>query len=123
MNLVEQAEKDLSFTLEDKDSGFAVDVILIDPNDVEYPVTGQTTDISFFIDPGSGVGLRGRYGEITLRLSTLNSAGAEIPQKSTKWRMKTTDVNNVDHQFSVEIADVDRKLGIVRIKVELFKDG
>jgi len=51
MNLVEQAEADLSFTLEDKTSGFGVSVVLIDLSGTRYgeddELIVQSTDIGF----------------------------------------------------------------------------
>ena len=119
MNIVEQAEKDLSFTLEDKDNGFAVDAILTDPNNVSYTIKAQTTDIGFFIDPGAGVGIRGRNVEIVFRLSTLLAQGATLPIKKN-WKFQFVNVNIETWDFAVELIDVDRKLGVVKMIVGLL---
>lgn len=126
MNIVEQAESDLSFTLEDEKNGFGIPVVLVSPDNTRYGDNGdliaQTTDISFFIDPGTGVGVRGRIAEVTFRLSTLQNIGASIPDKAG-WFMKVNDTGGQEWTWAVEISDVDRKLGIVKITVGLVKDG
>lgn len=124
MNLIEQAESDLSFVLEDDVSGFGISVIVISPAGDTYSLVGQSTDIGLIIDPNTGIGVRGRTAEITFRLSTVLGEIGEIPDKSetgTGWLLQITNVNGDEWTFAVGQADVDRKLGLVKIALELVE--
>jgi hypothetical protein len=116
------AENDLSFIIEDKDDGFGVVIKLIDPDGVRYgddeTIIGQTTDIGFFIDPGTGIGFRGRNAEIVLRYSTIVSITGKVPDKN--WILESNDTNNNPWKFVINIPDVDRKLGLIRLNLGLL---
>jgi len=119
MNIVEQAEKDLSFTLEDINNGFGVALTFIDGELNEYPVAVQTTDVGFFIDPQTGVGVAGRQVEITVRIKTLTDLGAGYPSKS--WTALYTDTNGNAWKLKVQQPRPDRKLGVYNIIMEAYK--
>jgi len=124
MNLIEQAESDLSFVLEDDVSGFGVAVIVINPSGDRFSLKGQSTDIGLVIDPATGIGVRGRMAEITFRLSTVMAEIGEMPDKSetgTGWLLQTTNVNGEEWTFAVGQSDVDRKIGVVKIALELIE--
>jgi len=126
MNLIEQAERDLDFVLEDKDSGFGVTVVLIDPDQFQYTIIGQSTDIALMIDPDTGALVRGRTAEITLRLSSVLSACGTIPDKSedgTGWILQYENINGDEWTFSIGSAEVDRKIGVVKFTLELLDVG
>jgi hypothetical protein len=124
MNIVEIAENDLSFVLEDKDSGFGIVAKLIDPDGVRYgdddSIIGQTTDIGFFIDPDTGIGVRGRNAEIVFRYSTIISKTGVIPTKA--WRFEFNDTNGNPWLYVANLIDTDRKLGVIRINLGLLKN-
>ena len=114
MNLVAQAESDLEFTLEDKENGFGVDIVLTDTNGIQSPViVGQSVDIGFSIDVGTGEAIAGGSAEITIRLSTLINAGIEIP--GTGWKIQVTFANDVVKNYTLKDRMVDNTLGAVRI--------
>lgn len=120
MNIVAQAESDLSFTLEDELNGFGIPFTLVDPDKDEYIMIGQTTDIGFFIDPNTGVGVEDRIAEIVFRLSTFKSAGgSEYPKRSTGWFIKDVSINGIETtvNYAVQVPQIDRKLGIMKIIV------
>lgn len=124
MNLIEQAESDLSFTLEDSVNGFGVDFILVDSAKNEYELTGQTTDIGFFIDPSTGVGVNGRYAEVVFRLSSFVSAGGtSFPERLTGWFVKDVEINGIksEENYSIQIAPIDRKLGIMKMIMSITR--
>jgi hypothetical protein len=119
MNLVTQAEADLSFTLEDKDNGFGVAITLIDELANSYEVNAQTTDVGFFIDPTTGEGVAGRQVTITVRISTLSDLGGGYPTK--QWTALYTDTNGNAWTLKVQQNRPDRKLGVYNIIMEAFK--
>jgi hypothetical protein len=120
MNLVDQAEIDLAITLEDAENGFGVPVVLIDPFGTVYSLSGQTTDIGFFIDPNTGVGMAGRTAEIVFRLSTLFALQEKEELPSKNWKFQTIDVNGKTWNFSLDLPLVDRKIGIMKMTVGLL---
>ncbi len=124
MNLVEQAEADLSFTLEDKDSGFGISVVLIDTSGTRYGDAGelivQSTDIGFGIDPQTGVLMDGGTAEINLRLSTLISVvGSTLPGKGWKVEINHEDTEDITRTYELRDKFVDRKLGIFKMALTL----
>lgn len=118
MNLNALAESDLATTLEDVDTGFGVALILNDGT-TDYPLNAQTTDIGFFIDPETGIGVAGRTVEITVRISTLTGLGGGEPKKT--WTGSYTDTNGNSWNFGVQQGRPDRKLGIYNILIEGLK--
>ena len=118
MNLITQAEADLAFVLEDDADGFGVEIAVIAPNGTTALLNAQSTDIGVLIDPSTGVGVRGRNCEAVFRLSSLLAAFGAIPDQSG-WLFRVGS-----WEFTVEQADVDRTLGIVKIILGLHEsDG
>ena len=124
MNLVEQAEKDLGFTLEDKSTGFGIAIVLIDKSGTRYgendELIVQSTDIGFGIDPQTGVLMEGGTAEINLRLSTLLTVTSGVlPEKG--WKAEITNVKTDNQLFTFELRDkfVDRKIGIFKMALTL----
>ena len=124
MNIVEQAEADLSFTLEDENSGFGISVVLIDISGTRYgendELIVQSTDIGFGIDPQTGVLMDGGTAEINLRLSTLLTVTSGVlPEKG--WKAEITNEKTDNQLYTFELRDkfVDRKLGIFKMALTL----
>jgi len=118
MNLNEIAEADLSFTLEDSENGFGVDLTLKDLNDNEYPVSLQTNDISFFIDLQSGASVYSRQVELNGRISTITALASDLPAKN--WKVDYIDTNGVSWSAIVVNISPDRKLGIYKLILGSF---
>ena len=124
MNLVEQAETDLGFTLEDKSTGFGISIVLIDLSNNRYgendELIVQSTDIGFGIDPQTGVLMDGGTAEINLRLSTLLTVTSGVlPEKG--WKAEITNEKTDSQLYTFELRDkfVDRKLGIFKMALTL----
>ena len=90
MNLLDQAEADNAFLLEDDVSGFGRAVTLSDnatPTPHVYQANGQVTRVGVTIDPASGLPIIGHSCAITVRLSSLGVVPAE------GWSVETTDIS------------------------------
>jgi len=128
MNLRALAEQDLGVTLEDKITGFAVDVTVIDPDGLEKILSGTPNDIAFVIDPDTGQAVTGRFAKVTLRISSLTAAGftslpVGVPDSTSKpWVIKFKDVNDIDHVFKVESSLPDRTLGVISLTLENYTE-
>lgn len=122
MNLIDQAELDLEFTLEDKDNGFGVELKLYDESENEYPVIARVNDIGFFIDPSTGIGVKGRTVEASIRISSLNNLSNGDPPDSS-WTAKYTDKKGEIWLMGISTAPmVDRVIGVYLITLEAMKD-
>ncbi len=123
MNLVRQAEEDLSFTLEDKTSGFGVKIVLIALDGTRYgdndELIGKTTDIGFRIDPQTGTLIVGRTAEVDLRLSTVLGCVGEIPSRGWKVEM-TSGEQSWTFTLREGTAD-DRKMGIFKMVLSMVE--
>jgi hypothetical protein len=125
MNLVAQAEQDLTFTLEDKNNGFGIELTFFDGrvDEDDAPISNkiicQTTDIGYFIDPQTGCGVAGRQVELTCRISRLDNLGYSYPKKN--WIIEYKDTNNNTYNLSIQQVRPDRKLGVYNLLVEGYK--
>lgn len=121
MNLVAQAEADLSFTLEDIDNGFGLALQFKDTSGDFQTVNCQSTDIGFFVDPSTGAAVAGRQVEVTSRITTFGTLNIPYPTKNTFVKYITTkgDQSNM----KVQQVRPDRKLGIYNLVLEVLKNG
>ena len=123
MNLVEQAEADLSFTLEDKTSGFGIKIVLIALDGTRYgdddELIGKTTDIGFRIDPQTGTLIVGRTAEVDLRLSTVLDVVGEMPIRGWKVEM-TSGEQSWTFTLREGTAD-DRKMGLFKMVLNMVE--
>ena len=119
MGLRELAEQDLGAILEDSAYGFGWSITLTDPAGLTDPnLTGFSDDISQVIDPDTGQLVSGRLASVTLRISSLLTAGFTSPrgvadQSSKPWVVTFNDINGTSHTFKVRQADPDRALGLI----------
>lgn len=121
MNMVEQAEKDLSFTLEDSISGFGVALQFQDNSQILQNVICQTTDIGFFYDMDTEAGAVGKTVEVVARLSTLNTLNIPTITKSTVLKYVTT-AGDIFDMNPLHIL-TDTKIGVVKLILEVLKDA
>lgn len=127
MNLRALAEQDLSFIVEDGDTGFGWPITLTDPSGFSGtgPLTGLSDDIAQVIDPDTGQAVSGRLASIALRISTLYAQGYALPQgiadASVKpWVVEFEDINGLPYTFMIQQSNPDRALGIVTCLLEAY---
>lgn len=121
MNLIEQAEKDLSITLEDKDNGFGVALQFQDNTKAYVELICQTTDIGFFQDMDTGMGIIGRNVEIVFRLSS--SIALNIPYPTKQMIVKYFTTAGIESKLQVQDIAPDRKMGVIKLTMEIVKNG
>lgn len=119
MNLIEQAEADLAMTLEDSECGFGVALFFKDKYGSYQQINCQTTDIGFFVDMQTGAGVVARTVEITARLSTI--LFNEIPEIARSTFIKYVSTAGDEIKMKVVQPMYDRKIGIVKMSVEVSK--
>jgi len=115
MNLIEIAESDLDFTLEDTETGFGVDLIFLDSESEEVTISCQTTDISYLIDPETGQGVESRTVEITGRITTFVLSDVSPAKGSI---VKYYDTNGNLYKSCIKQIMPDKKIGILKILLE-----
>jgi hypothetical protein len=119
MGLIQQAEEDLSFTLENIDD-FGVELKFIDEYENEFEVVGNSSDIEFLFDPNTGAAVIGRQCHVVVRISSLTDLGAGYPK--TTWKCIYTDTNGNEWQTGIaEAPSSDRTLGIYNISLEAME--
>lgn len=126
MGLREIAEADLSFILEDKDTGFGWDIVITDPAGTVGNLVGSSTDISQLIDPDTGHAVSGRLATVTVRISSLTTEGLGLPvsiaDASIKpWLVAFDDINGNGHTFKVAESNPDRALGVITLILEIYE--
>jgi hypothetical protein len=119
MNLLELAEENLEFILEDANTGTGIKVVLISPAGTRFgdagEIIGESNDIGFSIDPETGTAFQGRTIEVNLRLSKVLSAAGVIPGKNWKVEIRQPNGEGTTWTFAVSSAPVDRTLGIIKL--------
>lgn len=127
MNFLDIAQQDKSFTLKDKDFGFGTEITLTDPSLFSAVVIGRTNDISFAIDPNTGVAVSARTATIAIDMQELEEKGfssfpAYQSDKTKKpWIVKWTDQLGKTHTFTILEANPDRTLGILLCTLSFYK--
>ncbi len=127
MNLLQIAQDDKSFTLNDNLFGFGSTIKLTDPDLFSADVIGRSNDISFAIDPNTGQTVSGRSATVAIDLNELEEKGfSSIPEyesdKTKKpWIIEFDDTQGNTHIFTVLEANPDRTLGIVLCTLQLYK--
>ena len=120
MNLQQLAESDLAFTLENEGQS----VTVTNPEGVSAQLKSIMNDIGLLIDVETGGAISGRNANVALRISTLRSAGFEIPKgieesEKVPWVVEYTTVTGETIKTKVISSDPDRSLGIVTCGLEL----
>lgn len=126
MNLRTLAESDLAYLLEDSVNGFGWDITVTNPAGTSVALVGDAGDVGQMIDLDTGEIVSGRLAQVTLRLSSLATAGFGIPQgiedpASKPWLMTFDDINGNAYTFKVVRSFPDRKLGVVKVLLGVYE--
>lgn len=119
------AEADLSGILENSETGFGFAITVTNPAEVSESLTGFSTDIGQVIDPDTGQTVSGRFASVVLRLSTvvplLGMPVAVSDATAKPWIVELNDINGVAGKFKVAGTAPDRALGIIVLRLEVYK--
>lgn len=124
MGLQEQAAADLVTILSDAIGGFAVAIVVIDPDGNTATVNGLATHIGMAIDPETGLTVAGQKSSVALPIAKLREAGFSknprpVPDESLRpWRVRVPSWG--DLTFKVEAVMPD-KLGCIVCFLESYK--
>lgn len=125
MNIATLAEGHLEHILENPD-GFGWVITITPPVGVPKQLVGSSGDVAQLVDLETGLVVSGRLAHVTLRISSLTTAGLAIPEgimdtASKPWVVEFNDINGSAHKFKVMQSNPDRKLGVVRLVLEVHK--
>ena len=132
MNLRGIANEDLSFTLQDGNSGFGMPVIIDDGthrigDDTESPFYCQIGRVPFFEDPDTGIGVNGTFCHIAANLKDLKTAGFVIDGRNLSdpgWKVSAPDIDGTIQSYTIKSFQPDYTLGILLlICTELNRDN
>jgi len=127
LNLREEIEADLAESMEDFDGGFGWPIVITDPSGFSASLIGLSNDVSFVIDPDTGVPVSGRIASVALRISSLVGAGfvalpAGISDSATKpWLVTFDDISGQPWTFKIQKSNPDRAMGIITCLLELYE--
>lgn len=126
MGLRAQAEADLGLILEDAETGFGFPITVTDPDGNSANMIGFSDDIAQIIDPDTGQAVSGRLASAVLRISSLTTAGLDLPRGiadagSKPWIIEFDDINGNAFEFKVSQSNPDRALGLVVCLLELYR--
>jgi hypothetical protein len=127
MNILEIAQRDKSFTLNDKEYGFGSTIKLTDPDLHSADVIGRSNDISFALDTNTGVAVSGRTATVAIDMNELIEKGfsslhsAQSDKTKKPWIIEFDDQQGNTHVFTVLEGNPDRTLGIVLCTLQFYK--
>ena len=131
VGLREQAVLDLQTIIGDTD-GFGWSVTLTNPEGITATLSGLTTDISFGIDPETGVAVSGRTASVTFSMKAIRELDcfqelgvpAGVADKSKKpWVVKFLDPLGNEYTFKVLESLPDRAIEAIVCLLETYKDA
>lgn len=115
MSLREQAERDLSLTLEDT-AGAGEAFCLIDPDGNEFSVAGVVGDIGVLYT-SEGEAIRNRNIRCACRISALAAQTQAIPERG--WRGRIIALDGVPVELFVAGCDPDRTVGVYHLVMSI----
>ena len=126
MNLLALAAADSKIILEDSAAGFATDITVTPPDGDPVVLRGWANDRAQMIDPETGQAISGREASIALSLSTLATAGLDVPKGEADatqhpWVVSFADLHGKVRTFRVLEANPDQIGDIVTCTLEVYR--
>lgn len=96
--------------------GFSTDIVLIDPNGVEYPLKSILTVIHNLIDPDTGQPVSGYLATASINRLDLNALGITLPEGVSDelqrpWTVRETNIDGVVVTYKITRAAPDEANG------------
>lgn len=126
MGLREIAEADLAVTIEDRDTGFGWDVVLLSPDEADddpgAELIALTVDTVLLGDPDTGTAVVGRRASVAIRISSLPDPDVlpeGIPDlDSLPWRFRFSTLRGTERLYRVAHTEPDETLGVLVCHLE-----
>lgn len=116
MSLLQLLQKDSQRIMNSSKFGFSTDIVLIDPNDVEYPLKSVLTVIHNLIDPDTGQPVSGYLATASINRLDLNALGITLPEGVSDelqrpWTVRETNIDGVVVTYKITRAAPDEANG------------
>ncbi|AUR86591.1 hypothetical protein NVP1087A_10 [Vibrio phage 1.087.A._10N.261.45.F9] len=116
MSLLQRLQKDSQRIMNSSKFGFSTDIVLIDPNDVEYPLKSILTVIHNLIDPDTGQPVSGYLATASINRLDLNALGITLPEGVSDelqrpWTVRETNIDGVVVTYKITRAAPDEANG------------
>ncbi|WFS86283.1 hypothetical protein vBVhaSMAG7_066 [Vibrio phage vB_VhaS_MAG7] len=116
MSLLQRLQKDSQRIMNSSKFGFSTDIVLIDPNDVEYPLKSILTVIHNLIDPDTGQPVSGYLATASINRLDLNALGITLPEGVSNelerpWTVRETNIDGVVVTYKITRAAPDEANG------------
>ena len=106
-------------------SGFAVPIVLTDPEGTEHEISGIAADIGLTIDPDTGVMVHGRKATVAISLALLAELGLSIPEaqpdEDTRPWLVTWTPSTGPAQTMAVVGAIPDKLGCVVLELSAYR--
>mgnify|MGYP000601476612 CR=1 FL=1 len=128
MGLRQNASADLKSILENDQTGFAHDIVLIPPVGDEIALKGTTTNISSIIDPDTGQLVSGNYVEMSLVMASVYASTPDLPKaepsaNKKSWKAKFSNISGVENTYRIIETLPDKELGVLVCILESFNEA
>lgn len=100
MSLLQRIQKDSQRIMNSTRFGVSIDIVLLDPAQVEYPLKSIVTVIHNLIDPDTGQPVSGYLATASINRLDLNELGITLPEGVSNelerpWTIRYTNIDNV----------------------------
>lgn len=90
--------------------------VIVNPGNVEFPVSGTFGDIGLLMDPETGAPVQGQTIAAAYPMRLLKEQTGEVPEKG--WRVKAWDLSGVERIYFVVRPPIhDWTIGITRLQL------
>jgi len=115
MSLLQRMQKDAQRIM-NSNVGFSSDIVLISPDEDEYPLKSIVSVIHNLIDPDTGFPVSGFLATASLNRLDLNALGLAIPEGEASeyerpWLIRETNIDGVDVTYKITSSKPDEANG------------
>lgn len=129
MGMMDLARRDAKFILSEKENGFAVDLVLTDPNAVEASITGLHTKKWLKYDLDRGAQVDHKLVHISFSEEVLITAAPTYAYRNAKGDVdmlnhtcRATDSTGVEYLYKVREAHSNETLGMIVCTFEQMEE-
>ncbi|AUR81979.1 hypothetical protein NVP1017O_10 [Vibrio phage 1.017.O._10N.286.55.C11] len=116
MSLLQRIQKDSQRIMNSTRFGVSIDIVLLDPAQVEYPLKSIVTVIHNLVDPDTGQPVSGYLATASINRLDLNALGIALPEGVSDelqrpWTVRETNIDGVVVTYKITRAAPDEANG------------
>lgn len=116
MSLLQRIQKDSQRIMNSTRFGVSIDIVLLDPAQVEYPLKSIVTVIHNLVDPDTGQPVSGYLATASINRLDLNALGITLPEgvsdeRERPWTIRYTNIDGVEITNKITRAAPDEANG------------